>query len=100
MKDDVTASIEKLVGRRIREQRIAVGLTQKALAEHLCVSPQQIQRYEAGINRLSPSLLVKVAARLDCTVGQLFGEFQPAGAVQSDEAILPRRRRYRRRSRD
>lgn len=98
MKDGaIPSSTEQLIGRRIRERRNAIGLTQKALADHLDVSPQQVQRYEAGINRLSPSLLARIAVRLDCTVGHLFGEAESPRVVRLAAPFPQIRRRYRRR---
>lgn len=40
------------LGRGLRELRVEKGLSQKALAEELGVSFQQIQKYEKGENRI------------------------------------------------
>ena len=66
--------IDIAVGARIRMRRRHVGVSQQALADELGVSFQQVQKYERGANRVSASVLVKIARRLDCTVAALVGE--------------------------
>jgi len=43
---------DRQLGQLVRERRKERGLTQAALAEHLGVSFQQIQKYERGVNAL------------------------------------------------
>lgn len=62
------------VGRRIGERRSALGLSQGALAQRLGVSAQQVQKYEAGANRISASRLSDIAAALGIAPGSLFPE--------------------------
>lgn len=50
-----------LVGRRVREARVASGLSQSAVGKHLGLTFQQIQKYEKGTNRVAPSRLIKIA---------------------------------------
>ena len=56
---------DREIGRRIRVYRLARRITQVALADHLGISFQQIQKYERGVNRVSASRLKKVAAFLE-----------------------------------
>ena len=49
-------------------------MTQKALGDACGVSFQQIQKYERGSNRVSASMLVKIAAILETSVAALVGE--------------------------
>ncbi|MEI9965437.1 MAG: helix-turn-helix transcriptional regulator [Caulobacteraceae bacterium] len=51
----------------------------------LGVTFQQVQKYERGTNRVSASMLVKIARRLDCTVASLVGE--EGGVV--DDSLAP-----------
>ena len=44
---------DQYIGERIREARIAAGLSQEDLAHMLGISYQQIQKYERGHNRIS-----------------------------------------------
>ncbi len=53
------------LGRRIRARREALMLTEKDLAERLCVSPQQVQRYECGSAGLTMTELYDIAAALE-----------------------------------
>lgn len=66
--------IDVAVGHRIRVRRKWLGISQSTLADHLGVSFQQVQKYERGANRVSASMLVRIAQKLDTTVGELVGE--------------------------
>ena len=52
------------VGARIRIRRRELGVSQGLLAEHLGLTFQQVQKYERGANRVSASMLVRIAERL------------------------------------
>jgi len=67
--------VDVAVGRRVRDHRLALGLRQRALAAHLGVAFQQVQKYERGVNRMSASMLVRAAEMLKTTVSDLVGEF-------------------------
>ena len=71
-------AIDALVGRRIGDRRAAMGLSQTALSQRLGVSPQQVQKYEAGQNRISASRLNDIATALGIAPGALFPERGPA----------------------
>ena len=75
-------AIDALVGRRIGERRAALGLSQTALSQRLGVSPQQVQKYEAGHNRISASRLNDIATALGVAPGDLFPD---RGAVAADD---------------
>jgi transcriptional regulator with XRE-family HTH domain len=64
--------VDAAVGRRITERRSALGLSQADLAQRLGVSAQQVQKYEAGANRISASRLSDIAAALGVAPGGLF----------------------------
>lgn len=49
------------VGNRVKQARIAAGLSQKKLGQALGISFQQVQKYENGKNRIAPSRLAVVA---------------------------------------
>jgi len=78
--------IDVAVGARMRMRRKTLGLTQTALAEALGITFQQVQKYERGANRVSASMLVRAAKRLDCPVAFLVGE-EPGG-FPTDETLL------------
>jgi len=66
--------IDAAVAARIRQRRRQLELSQKALASGLGVTFQQVQKYERGGNRVSASMLTRIAARLNTTVAALVGE--------------------------
>lgn len=66
--------IDAYVGARITEFRKARGLTLAQLGEMVGVGLQQIHKYEKGENRISASMLHRVAGQL----GRHPGEFFPS----------------------
>ncbi|MFN3522305.1 MAG: helix-turn-helix domain-containing protein [Phenylobacterium sp.] len=72
--NDRSDPIDVAVGSRIRVRRQALKISQSALAEALGLSFQQIQKYERGANRVSASMLVKIARKLECSAAALLGE--------------------------
>ena len=63
-----TAAIDDHVGRRIRERRILLGLTQQELAGMIGVTYQQAHKYERGINRVSAGRLFEIARVLSAPI--------------------------------
>ncbi len=68
---------DRHVGKRIRERRVKMGLTQKALAEALEISDQQVQKYETAANRISAGRLYEIAGRLEVDVAYFFEGMDP-----------------------
>jgi transcriptional regulator with XRE-family HTH domain len=63
---------QKRVGRNIRNQRTAVGMTMKELGEKVGLSESSISKYETGdIKSLDLNLLKKIAAALSCDANDL-----------------------------
>ena len=60
------------IGRRLRERRMALGMSQAELAEGLGISFQQVQKYESGANRISGSRLWDIASILQTPVSYFF----------------------------
>lgn len=60
------------VGKRIRQRRWLVGMTQQKLAESVGIKFQQIQKYETGANRVSASRLWDIADALEVDVAFFF----------------------------
>lgn len=71
-------SIDAAVGTRIRIARLEIGLSQETLAKKIFVSFQQLQKYENGSNRCSPSRLVLIAKATGKSVGYFFAEDESA----------------------
>lgn len=60
------------VGRRIRQQRTLLGMSQSKLGEAAGITFQQQQKYENGSNRISSSKLWTFAKALGVPVGHFF----------------------------
>jgi transcriptional regulator with XRE-family HTH domain len=60
------------VGRRIRERRTMLGLTQQQVAERIGVTYQQAHKYEIGDNRVSAGRLYQIAQALGVEPGYFF----------------------------
>lgn len=74
--------VDILVGQRMRERRLILGLSQEKLAEACGVSFQQVQKYERGQNRLSASRLFRVAQVLGVPISYFFEDADEAAAGQ------------------
>jgi transcriptional regulator with XRE-family HTH domain len=60
------------VGRRLRERRAVLGMSQERLGELLGVTFQQVQKYERGANRIGSSRLLQIGRALDVPVSFFF----------------------------
>ena len=67
----------KLVGIRIKNARLAKGLTQESLAELANISPQHISHVENGGTKLSLPCLVAICNALDTTADRLLMDSVP-----------------------
>ena len=59
-------------GHRMRERRMALGMSQTELGAALGVTFQQIQKYERGVNRVSAGTLQKLAITLRVPISYFF----------------------------
>jgi transcriptional regulator with XRE-family HTH domain len=64
--------IDRVVGARMRERRIMLGLTQQQMAELIGVTYQQAHKYEKGINRIAAGRLYGLAQALGVEVSWFF----------------------------
>ena len=60
------------VGSRLRALRIAKGLSQSNVAEHVGITFQQIQKYERGANRIGASRLYEFGQMLGVNIASFF----------------------------
>jgi len=60
------------VGKKIRQRRWLIGMTQQTLGETVGIKFQQIQKYETGANRVSASRLWDIAKALGLPVASFF----------------------------
>jgi transcriptional regulator with XRE-family HTH domain len=77
------------VGKRIRQRRWLIGMTQQQLADAVGIKFQQIQKYETGMNRVSASRLWDVARTLEVPIGYFFEDLAGGaeGNSRADEAM-------------
>ncbi len=98
MIDNDMKDVDVFVGARIRAQRIALGMSQTDLGNAIGVRFQQVQKYEAGVNRVSASRLWAIADVLgveisyffdgiDAVTGQRHGD-DPSAAITNDPQTL------------
>jgi transcriptional regulator with XRE-family HTH domain len=73
-----TAPFDVTLGARVRERRLRLRLTQRALARMIGVGYRQLQKYEGGFNRIHPAELLALAVALKTTVADLVGEARPS----------------------
>ena len=76
-KTELESAIDAHVGLAIRARRAVLGQTQSTLAATLNRSYQQIQNYESGQNRVSASLLYRLAEAQGVDVSFYFAGFAP-----------------------
>ena len=82
--------IDVHVGRRVRQRRKTLGVTQERLAEDLGLTFQQVQKYERGANRVSASKLYEIARSLRTGIGYFFeGLADPATAHEAPGVAEP-----------
>jgi DNA-binding XRE family transcriptional regulator len=67
-----TRAVDKYIGNRIRERRLALQMGQAEIASILGVSFQQIQKYEKGMNRVSAARLFDICKVLNVPLSSMF----------------------------
>jgi transcriptional regulator with XRE-family HTH domain len=82
----LTDPVDAFVGAKVRELRIASGITQQALAKKIGTTFQQVQKYEKGTNRISASRLQSIANALGTTPSTFF---QGSALSSTDDRRLP-----------
>ena len=61
-------AIDRAIGQNIRRQRMNARMSQEELASRIGISCQQLQKYEAGANRIAAARLVDIADALQVMV--------------------------------
>ena len=75
------------IGRRIKMQRLARGLSQTDVASRLGITFQQIQKYERGVNRVGAGRLQEMANLLGVTPAFFFEDGPRLKPGNSGEAL-------------
>lgn len=79
--------VDTHVGRRIRQRRWMIDMTQQVLADSVGIKFQQIQKYETGANRVSASRLWDIANTMDVPVGFFFHGVSGNGDERENPSI-------------
>lgn len=74
--------VDTHVGKKIRQRRWLIGMTQQKLAEIVGIKFQQIQKYETGANRVSASRLWDISEALGVPAAFFFD-----GIKSSDDTV-------------
>ena len=64
--------VDGYVGRRVRERRREIGMSEEKRGKALGITSQQVQKYEVGTNRVMASRLWDIANILEVDVGYFF----------------------------
>ncbi|WP_417450758.1 helix-turn-helix domain-containing protein [Kordiimonas sp.] len=86
--------IDKHVGRRLRDRRRTLDLSQQDIANILSISYQQVQKYESGLNRISAGRLYLLAHIMRTNVGYFYeglpsGDEILSGRITEMDLIIP-----------
>jgi transcriptional regulator with XRE-family HTH domain len=87
--------VDVRVGGNVRIWRMIRGLSQAQLAKRLGVTFQQVQKYEAGTNRIGTGRLVKIAAILGIPISTLFEGTNASDPSRALLALVSDRRSFR-----
>ena len=91
--------IDQHIGRRLRERRVVMGLSQSVLADGLGITFQQLQKYEKGHNRIAAGRLYGCAELLGVAPAYFFEGLEGSDCgtpdrTRSDEALKLARAYY------
>jgi transcriptional regulator with XRE-family HTH domain len=82
-------NVKKQMGKRIRQARENLGLTQEQLSARIDKSQDAISSYEKGTRGIQIAELPRLAQALDVTVTYFFGDLEPDQEAQSLLSQLP-----------
>ena len=83
-------NIDIEIGKRVRQARVAAGLTQTKLADQLGITFQQVQKNERGTNRIGASRLYQLCHVLDVPVGYFFEGIEEEVPTWSPDDVMAR----------
>ncbi len=78
--------VDVAVGRNIRLNRIARGMSQTELGDRIDVTFQQVQKYEKGTNRVGASRINMISKALDIPLARLFDGIEGSRSNTTAEA--------------
>ena len=82
--------VERHIGKQIKMLRMAQKMSQKDLAEKMGITYQQVQKYEAGLNRISVSRLWQICTIFAITPNFLFENIlNVSEKIHAPEDLIP-----------
>jgi transcriptional regulator with XRE-family HTH domain len=78
-----TTPADQEIGRRVRAQRLEMGMSQTELADMIGVTFQQVQKYEKGVNRIGAGRLHRIADAMKVSITFFYGDIATNGAVKN-----------------
>lgn len=66
--------VDLIIGKRVRQRRLLMGLTQEKLGNLVGIKFQQIQKYESGSNRIAASRLWQLSEALQVPISFFFDD--------------------------
>ncbi len=94
--EDGPDPVDVHVGKRVRERRVSLGMSQTDLGEYLRLTFQQIQKYEKGTNRISASKLWALSHFFKVPVEWFFEGLGETSQKQNDVMARPEARQLAR----
>ena len=85
---EVPSPVDVHVGKKVKERRLILGMSQDKLAKELELTFQQVQKYERGTNRISASRLHDLSRILGSSISSFFEGMTPERGL-SDNAQEP-----------
>jgi transcriptional regulator with XRE-family HTH domain len=80
-------AIYRVLGRRLRQRRRLLDLTQREVSDACGLTFQQIQKYESGMVALSVARLLRLAAVLRLPLAEIFEGLQVHAGAEDRPAI-------------
>lgn len=68
-----------MIGNRLRQRRLQIGLTQQQLADKIGAKKNTISNYECNISSPSEDIIIALMEALDCDANYLYGDFISSG---------------------
>jgi transcriptional regulator with XRE-family HTH domain len=81
-----STSVDAYVGRRLKQRREDLSMSQEKLAEMLGISFQQVQKYERGLNRVGASRLFQLCGIMGVDSSFFFDGLSPTPVPGVSEA--------------
>jgi len=78
---------DKTIGATLRRLRLERGISQTTVADYLGLTFQQVQKYESGRNRISGSVIVRLARLFKVSTDYLLGH-TPESLSSTDACLV------------